>query len=179
MIGSPRPTPPRRHAGRVLSYSGSKRRCISSARCSNLAPYFESPDAKSKLKLIPIRRAAPHPPLQATFSRRSGEKDDASQNGMSSSIGPSPPPLEARAGRFSTGEERPKLGAARSSPAKLSPPPPRESSKVSSPRKRCTTTSVENFSTPDWSVHLRVCNWPSMKIFEPFLQYCSAILPSA
>ena len=28
--------------------------------------------------------------------------------------------------------------------------------------KFCSTTSVEYFSCPCWSVHLRVCSWPSM-----------------
>src|SRR6516165_1421811 len=42
--------------------------------------------------------------------------------------------------------------------------------------KPCNTTSVEYLSTPDWSVHLRVCNWPSMYTLAPFFRYCSAIL---
>src|SRR3712207_1680248 len=54
------------------------------------------------------------------------------------------------------------------------PPPPRLSRIVSSPRKRCSTTSVVYFSWPDWSVHLRVCSWPSRYTFEPFFRYCSA-----
>jgi hypothetical protein len=67
------------------------------------------------------------------------------------------------AGRFSIGDERPnspRLAPPASSP--VSPPaPPRPSRMVNSPRKRCSTTSVVYFSWPDWSVHLRVCNWPS------------------
>ena len=38
------------------------------------------------------------------------------------------------------------------------PPPERLSRIVRSPRKRCSTISVEYFSTPCWSVHLRVCS---------------------
>ena len=30
------------------------------------------------------------------------------------------------------------------------------------------------FSWPLWSVHLRVCSWPSTYTFEPFFRYCSA-----
>src|SRR5215471_11162277 len=44
--------------------------------------------------------------------------------------------------------------------------------------KPCSTTSVEYFSTPLWSVHLRVCSWPSMYTLAPFFRYCSAILQS-
>src|SRR5689334_15684445 len=40
----------------------------------------------------------------------------------------------------------------------------------------CRTTSVEYFSTPLWSVHLRVCSWPSMYTLAPFFRYCSATL---
>src|SRR5262245_8247116 len=42
--------------------------------------------------------------------------------------------------------------------------------------KPCSTTSVEYFSTPLWSVHLRVCSWPSMYTLAPFFRYCSATL---
>src|SRR5499426_136368 len=42
--------------------------------------------------------------------------------------------------------------------------------------KPCSTTSVEYFSTPLWSVHLRVCNAPSMYTLEPFFRYCSTTL---
>src|SRR3954451_22226522 len=55
-------------------------------------------------------------------------------------------------------------------------PPLRPSSIVSDELKPCSTTSVEYFSTPLWSVHLRVCNWPSMYTFAPFFRYCSATL---
>ena len=41
------------------------------------------------------------------------------------------------------------------------PPPPARSSMVSAALKPCSTTSVEYFSTPAWSVYLRVCSWPS------------------
>ena len=40
----------------------------------------------------------------------------------------------------------------------LPPPPPARSSMVSAELKPCSTTSVEYFSTPCWSVHLRVCS---------------------
>src|ERR1700712_5749956 len=49
---------------------------------------------------------------------------------------------------------------------------------VSSPRNPCNTTSVEYFSTPAWSVHLRVCSAPSMYTLAPFFRYCSATLQS-
>src|SRR5690242_1968623 len=44
--------------------------------------------------------------------------------------------------------------------------------------KPCSTTSVEYFSTPLWSVHLRVCNAPSRYTLAPFFRYCSATLAS-
>src|SRR6476619_7158171 len=66
-----------------------------------------------------------------------------------------------------------------SSEAKLPPPPPeRPSSMVSVELKPCNTTSVEYFSTPLWSVHLRVCSAPSMYTLAPFFRYCSATLQS-
>src|SRR5256886_15596912 len=65
------------------------------------------------------------------------------------------------------------------SSAKLPPPPPlRPSSMVRVELKPCSTTSVEYFSTPLWSVHLRVCSAPSMYTLAPFFRYCSAILQS-
>src|SRR5919107_3447862 len=76
------------------------------------------------------------------------------------------------------GEVRPNSPPLRTCPGSSSPnsdePPPRLSRIVSSPRKRCSTTSVEYFSTPCWSVHLRVWSWPSRYTFEPFFRYCSA-----
>src|ERR1700742_3014365 len=54
------------------------------------------------------------------------------------------------------------------------PPSPRVSSIVSSPRKFCSTTSVEYFSAPSLSVHLRVCSEPSTYTFEPLRRYFSA-----
>src|SRR5215470_16296549 len=42
--------------------------------------------------------------------------------------------------------------------------------------KPCSTTSVEYFSAPLWSVHLRVCSAPSMYTLAPFFRYCSATL---
>src|ERR1700761_260002 len=67
-----------------------------------------------------------------------------------------------------------------SSPPKLPPPPPplRPSSMVRVELKFCSTTSVEYFSAPCWSVHLRVCNWPSIYTLAPFFSYCSATLQS-
>src|SRR6201988_2439435 len=47
---------------------------------------------------------------------------------------------------------------------------------VSVELKPCSTTSVEYFSAPLWSVHLRVCNAPSMYTLAPFFRYCSATL---
>src|SRR6201991_2922566 len=44
--------------------------------------------------------------------------------------------------------------------------------------KPCSTTSVEYFSAPLWSVHLRVCSAPSMYTLAPFFRYCSATLQS-
>src|SRR5580698_7929421 len=65
-------------------------------------------------------------------------------------------------------------------PVLLPPPPPppslRPSSMTSSPRKRLRTTSVEYFSAPSLSVHLRVESWPSRWTFEPLRRYCSATL---
>src|SRR5215813_11746072 len=47
---------------------------------------------------------------------------------------------------------------------------------VSVELKPCSTTSVEYFSAPLWSVHLRVCSAPSMYTLAPFFRYCSATL---
>src|SRR5947199_316427 len=63
-----------------------------------------------------------------------------------------------------------------SSDPKPPPPPLRPSSMVRLELKPCSTTSVEYFSTPLWSVHLRVCNAPSMYTLAPFFRYCSATL---
>src|SRR6266481_10076360 len=66
-----------------------------------------------------------------------------------------------------------------SSAPKLPPPAPlRPSSMVRFELNPCSTTSVEYFSTPLWSVHLRVCNWPSRYTLAPFFRYCSATLHS-
>src|SRR5262245_19391258 len=85
-----------------------------------------------------------------------------------------PPP--AAATRRGAGLELPKSPLPSS--AKLPPPPPRPSSMVRFELKFCSTTSAEYFSTPLWSVHLRVCSWPSMYTFAPFFKYCSAIRQS-
>lgn len=75
---------------------------------------------------------------------------------------PPPPAATARRGALLTGPEEPKSPPG-SSP-KLPPPlpPPRPSSIVRVELKPWSTTSVEYFSTPLWSVHLRVWSAPSM-----------------
>src|ERR1700704_7067385 len=76
-------------------------------------------------------------------------------------------PLEPKSPPASPGQKLP--------PA---PPPLRPSSMVSVELNPCSTTSVEYFSTPAWSVHLRVCSAPSMYTLAPFFRYCSTILQS-
>src|SRR5512138_2965966 len=85
------------------------------------------------------------------------------------------PAATARRGALLTGPEEPKSPPG-SSPKLPPPPPPRLSSMVRFELKPCSTTSVEYFSTPLWSVHLRVCSWPSRYTLAPFFRYCSAIL---
>src|SRR3954467_3629132 len=88
-----------------------------------------------------------------------------------------PPAATARRGAELTGPPEPKSPP--SSEPKLPPPPPlRPSSMVRVELKPCNTTSVEYFSTPLWSVHLRVCSAPSMYTLAPFFRYCSTILHS-
>src|SRR5215213_10356723 len=90
------------------------------------------------------------------------------------------PAATGRRGAELTGPPEPKSPPASSEP-KLPPPPPpplRPSSMVSVELNPCSTTSVEYFSTPDWSVHLRVCSAPSMYTLAPFFRYCSTILQS-
>src|SRR6266851_2571671 len=86
------------------------------------------------------------------------------QNGISSSMSLlRAPAATARRGAALDGPPDPKSRPDESSDPKLPPPPPpRPSSMVSVELKFCSTTSVEYFSTPLWSVHLRVCNWPSI-----------------
>src|SRR5882724_9042918 len=95
------------------------------------------------------------------------------------SLLPRPPPAPAataRRGAELTGPPEPKSPPESSGP-KLPPPPPlRPSSIVSVELNPCSTTSVEYFSTPLWSVHLRVCNAPSIYTLAPFFKYCSATL---
>src|SRR5437899_5701711 len=81
----------------------------------------------------------------------------------------------AAATRRGAGLELPKSPLPSS--AKLPPPPP-PPSMVSVELKPCSTTSVEYFSTPLWSVHLRVCSAPSRYTLAPFFRYCSATLQS-
>src|SRR5882672_10328439 len=89
-----------------------------------------------------------------------------------------PPAATARRGAELPDPPAPK-SLPESSEPKLPPPPPeRLSSMVSVELKPCSTTSVEYFSTPLWSVHLRVCSAPSMYTLAPFLRYCSTILQS-
>jgi phosphotransferase family enzyme len=85
------------------------------------------------------------------------------QNGISSSMSlrPPPPAATARRGAAVDGPPDPKSPPDSSGP-KLPPPPLRPSSMVSVELKPCSTTSVEYFSTPAWSVHLRVCSAPSI-----------------
>src|SRR6185312_3236841 len=86
------------------------------------------------------------------------------------------PAATGRRGAELTGPAEPKSPPASSE--KLPPPPPRLSSMVRLELKPCSTTSVEYFSAPLWSVHLRVCNAPSMYTLAPFFRYCSATLAS-
>src|SRR3984893_17568842 len=84
------------------------------------------------------------------------------QNGMSSSISLlRAPAATARRGAATEGPLEPKSPPESSGPT-LPPPPLRPSSMVSVELKPCSTTSVEYFSTPAWSVHLRVCSAPSL-----------------
>src|SRR5258708_21792532 len=88
------------------------------------------------------------------------------------------PAATARRGAELTAHPEPKSPPESSEP-KLPPPPPlRPSSMVRVELNPCSTTSVEYFSTPDWSVHLRVCSAPSMYTLAPFFRYCSTILQS-
>src|SRR5438270_2727100 len=88
------------------------------------------------------------------------------------------PAATARRGAELTAPPEPKSPLASSEP-KLPPAPPlRPSSIVSVELNPCSTTSVEYFSTPLWSVHLRVCSAPSMYTLAPFFRYCSATLQS-
>src|SRR6185369_2633674 len=94
-----------------------------------------------------------------------GEAPRPTQNGMSSSMSllrPPPPAATARRGALLTGPEEPKSPPGSSPKLPPPPPPPRPSSIVSVELKPCSTTSVEYFSAPCWSVHLRVCSAPSM-----------------
>ena len=68
------------------------------------------------------------------------------------SLGPTPPPP--------TNPNKP-VHYKRNYPPPPPPPLSRLSRSTSSPRKFWRTTSVEYFSCPDWSVHLRVWSWPS------------------
>src|SRR5438132_14036069 len=97
---------------------------------------------------------------------------------MSLLLRPPAPAATARRGAEFTGRSEPKSPPESSEP-KLPPPPPlRPSSMVSVELKPCSTTSVEYFSTPIWSVHLRVCSAHSMQTLAPFFRYCSATLQS-
>src|SRR5215468_1952504 len=88
-----------------------------------------------------------------------------------------PAPAATRRGGALEGPATPKSPP--ESSAKLPPPPPpRPSSMVRVELKPCSTTSVEYFSTPLWSVHLRVCSAPSRYTLAPFFRYCSMTLHS-
>ena len=89
-----------------------------------------------------------------SLKKAASHEFDPRQNGMSSSSSPAylppPPPAGAGAGRRLHWRRAPNW-AAPASPASsmLAPgPPPRESRSVSSPRKRCQTTSVERRLLP-------------------------------
>src|SRR5882672_2885941 len=94
----------------------------------------------------------------------SRDQNGIDQNGISSSMSLlRAPAATARRGAALDGPLDPKSPPPESSDPKLPPPPPlRPSSMVSVELKFCSTTSVEYYSTPLWSVHLRVCNWPSI-----------------
>src|SRR5580704_15153393 len=87
------------------------------------------------------------------------------------------PAATARRGAALDGPLEPKSPPESSGPT-LPPPPLRPSSMVSVELKPCSTTSVEYFSTPLASVHLRVWSAPSMYTLAPFFRYCSATLQS-
>src|SRR4051812_17944882 len=97
---------------------------------------------------------------------------------MSLLLRPPAPAATARRGAEFTGRSEPKSPPESSGPKLLPLPPLRPSSIVSVELKPCSTTSVEYFSTPAWSVHLRVCSAPSMYTLAPFFRYCSTILQS-
>src|SRR5918995_3816644 len=88
------------------------------------------------------------------------------------------PAATGRLGADLTAPREQKPPPASSEPKLPPPPPPRPSSMVRVELKPCSTTSVEYFSTPLWSVHLRVCSAPSMYTLAPFFRYCSTILQS-
>src|SRR3981081_654226 len=95
------------------------------------------------------------------------------QNGISSSMSllRAPAAAATRRGAALEGPLEPKSPPADSSGPKRPPPPPlRPSSMVSVELKPCSTTSVEYFSTPLWSVHLRVCSPPSMSTSAPLFR---------
>src|ERR1700710_1471764 len=97
---------------------------------------------------------------------------------MSLLLRPPAPAATPRRGAQRAGPPEPKSPPESSEP-KLPPPAPlRPSSMVSVELNPCSTTSVEYFSTPAWSVHLRVCSAPSMYTLAPFFRYCSTILQS-
>src|SRR5206468_5033333 len=88
-----------------------------------------------------------------------------------------PPAATARRGTELAGLLEPKSPES-SEPKLPAPPPLRPSSMVRVELKPCSTTSVEYFSTPLWSVHFRVCSCPSIYTLAPFFRYCSATLQS-
>src|SRR5258705_13834031 len=110
------------------------------------------------MRILLAQRLAPDKPRPPLLSPR------RTQNGISSSMSLlRAPAATARRGAALDGPPDPKSPPDESSDPKLPPPPPlRPSSMVSVELKFCSTTSVEYFSTPLWSVHLRVCNWPSI-----------------
>src|SRR5579883_780798 len=97
--------------------------------------HFRRDSAKGQKGISSSRSGpGPNPPPPPPDDDRLGSRDEPSSN-------PPPPPKEP--------------------PPPPPPPPSRPSSIVSSPRKGRSTTSVEYFSWPDWSLHLRVSSCPS------------------
>src|SRR5438128_7853694 len=110
-------------------------------------------------------RACANRPVVLGGSQARIRRKPRDQNGISSSMSllraPAPAATARRGAELDGPPEEKSLPE--SSDPKLPPAPPeRPSSMVSVELKPCSTTSVEYFSTPLWSVHLRVCSAPSI-----------------
>ena len=96
-----------------------------------------------------------------------GTPDETSRSRQASADSSRRTPTQSRQSRTESRHPSRRAGswpAPRWRPTALAAPPPsppRLSSITSSPRKCCSTTSVEYFSAPSLSVHLRVCSEPS------------------